>query len=137
MKKKQVCICKTIERFRNPDAHKQLNYHITSISKLCCTCKTSIKQELTVLFNKSWEIKKTNKQQLDLCDYTESFIESVPIVFYTFQWKATRSFLNIQQMILSWKEQLVKKRTVWLMNEYSCTLYELKVPLTEIFCSVT
>lgn len=96
---------------------------------MCCTCKTSIKQELTVLFSKSWEIKKTNKQQLDLCDYTESFIESVPIVFYTFQWKATRSFLNIQQMILSWKEQLVKKRTVWLLNEYSCTLYELKVPL--------
>lgn len=23
------------------------------------------------VFSKSWEIKKTNKQQLDLCDYTE------------------------------------------------------------------
>lgn len=54
-----------------------------------------IKKTRTIsAFHKKVERTKTTTTSVRL--HIESFIEAVPIVFYTFQWKTTRSFLNIQ-----------------------------------------
>lgn len=102
---------------------------------MCCTCKTSINQKPSVLFRKKLREKNnhicatTHRELHRVCTYC---ILHIPVENHK---KFFEHTINDPVLVgTACKE----KDRVWLNPGWIlCTLYELKVPWTDNFCSIT